>query len=223
MLIGDRGVGRYSLSKRYIYGLPYYGNDWEVLSQSNDDWREFSLTSSPILPNGQSLRPTGFLATLRRALKNKPETIELIFWFTKMKESEFQASPLSASTTDEFARTDVVAICYDCSRQETLHNTIYKWHPIVLHHGPNIPVFLVGCRSDLKPIDPNDTSIQFVTTEEAKKAAHQIGAVDALECSSDNGESIDKVGDLLVWYACYSHFGVNGGPLTPWERLKSFL
>ncbi|PVF97162.1 P-loop containing nucleoside triphosphate hydrolase protein, partial [Serendipita vermifera] len=139
-------------------------------------------------------------------------TIELGFWFKKVSQSEIQEPPPSEHTWHTYAGSDVIAICYDCSRPETLHNAIYKWHPMILHHGPNVPVVLVGCRSDLKSKDPKQSSMSFVTTEEAKKAARQIGAVDALEFSSNDGKSTKKIGDRLVWYAYYSHFGFTESP-----------
>jgi hypothetical protein len=71
------------------------------------------------------------------------------------------------------------------------------------------PLFLLGCKSDLKVIDPNQASIPFVTTEEAKKAARQIGAIDALECSAMDSDSIKRIGDLLAWHGYYSHFRKN--------------
>jgi hypothetical protein len=82
----------------------------------------------------------------------------------------------------------------------------------MLYYGltREVPLILLGCKSDLKIEDPNRASIPFVTTEEAQKAARQIGAVDALECSSMDSDSIRRIGDFLGWHGYYSHFVKSG-------------
>ncbi|CAG8716035.1 7140_t:CDS:2, partial [Acaulospora colombiana] len=70
------------------------------------------------------------------------------------------------------------------------------WYPLVLHHAPHVPIFLLGCKSDMKA-ELYRKSPTFVTTEEAKKAALQIGAIDALECTAMRG-----VGKQSVYQRC---------------------
>ncbi|PVF97165.1 P-loop containing nucleoside triphosphate hydrolase protein [Serendipita vermifera] len=224
MLIGDPDVGKHYVPGRYIYNQPPLGPNVKGRHNRYYAKRMFPLSSAPLLTNGQPIcfYPT-LSETVTRTRKGESKTIEIGFSFYISSFSESWTSPLSEDEAQVLTRSDVVIICYDCSRPETFHRAIYRWHPMVLHHNARVPIFLLGCKSDLKPKGPNETSIPFVTTEEAKKAALQIGAIDALECSAKDGESIKKVCDLLIWYSYYSHFGVKGGTLGQWERLQSFL
>ncbi|PVF97161.1 hypothetical protein CPB86DRAFT_786151 [Serendipita vermifera] len=75
----------------------------------------------------------------------------------------------------------------------------------------------------MKTWDPKLAPRPFVTTEEAKRAARQIGAIDALECSAWESDTVKKVGDLLAWYGHYHHFPDNGPSSTLWSRLQALL
>ncbi|PVF97166.1 P-loop containing nucleoside triphosphate hydrolase protein [Serendipita vermifera] len=215
MLIGDDGVGKHSLAHSYMDEKVYSGAKWIELSQQIFIRTNLPLNSSPI--HRSQRKPL-----MTRANKHEREMIEMEFSLYQARAWEFWSPPPALGVISILVKSDVVVICYDCSRPETLHNAIYKWHPIVLHHGTNAPIVLVGCKSDLKPKDPNCTLVPFVTTEEAKKAARQIGAIDALECSeSDGRESFKKIGDLLAWYAYYSHFWDAETPSTR-RHLQAF-
>ncbi|PVF97164.1 P-loop containing nucleoside triphosphate hydrolase protein [Serendipita vermifera] len=226
MLIGDQGVGKQSLLKRYICnrspsGPKFRGSNPYVLAT-----KVFPLSSAPVLANGQRIRPSQNLSEIVTKLwekENAPETIEIGYSFYKVDILDLSVPITTRITVGTLISSSVIVICYDCSRPETLYNAIHKWHPKILHHRPNAPIFLLGCKSDLKPKSPNQSLTPYVTTEDAKKAACQIGAIDALEFSAYDEESTRKVGYLLVWYSYHSHFGVLGGTLTLWERLRALL
>ncbi|PVF97168.1 P-loop containing nucleoside triphosphate hydrolase protein [Serendipita vermifera] len=215
LLVGDVGVGKDSFATRYIYDRTPF--ECPELGQRKSTWKSLPLSSSPLL-NGQPGQYHRELWPAFRTLasKNDPETIEMWFSFFSLLSWDIHPSRISRA----FEGSDVIALCYDSSRPETLHNAIYKWHPMVLQHGPSVPIFLLGCKSDLKLDGSGQSAAQFVTMEDAKKAARQIGAIDAFECSANDYESAEKVGDLLVWYAYYSHFW---NPEASYSRLQALL
>ncbi|PVG01887.1 P-loop containing nucleoside triphosphate hydrolase protein [Serendipita vermifera] len=184
MLIGDPGVGKRSIHRRYIDNQPPSPNPRGL--QYTFKKSCFPLGSSPILPNGWNKSSQKLVETNIRfyMISNLPKFRPLIY-----------------NMVLEFKRSAVVAICYDCSKPETLYNAIYKWYPIVLHYAPAIPIFLLGCKSDQKA----GLYQVPVTTEEAKKAARQIEAIDVLECSAEEGDSVYSVCDTVAWYGYYSH------------------
>ncbi|PVG01885.1 P-loop containing nucleoside triphosphate hydrolase protein [Serendipita vermifera] len=188
MLIGDPGVGKRSVRRRYF-------ND-ELPSRpfghlpTTSKKGQFSLDSSPILPNGQ-LKHHAKLRTMIHRIstgwRSSQQLVDMNIYFYILSYLPI-TEPLDRDMARRFMQTEVVAICYDCSKPETLYNAIYKWYPIVLHHIPAVPIFLLGCKSDqMRGLEQAEG--QFITTE-AEKAARQIGAIDAFECSAEEGYSV---------------------------------
>ena len=93
----------------------------------------------------------------------------------------------------------VIAFCVDS--KDSLQNIVEKWYPEVKHFCNNVPIVLVGNKSDLrkaetdrdgKPLDKTN----FNTVEEISKIASQIGAYGSLECSALLNQDVDKVFDV---------------------------
>ena len=59
--------------------------------------------------------------------------------------------------------------------------------------GPQIPVILVGCKSDLRPPEGSPNSTQFVSRAQAEQVAQAIGARAYKECSALKIEGVDDV------------------------------
>ncbi|PVG01884.1 hypothetical protein CPB86DRAFT_62357 [Serendipita vermifera] len=146
MLIGDPGVGKRSIRRRYFDGESPSEPRKAQLQTAAIRW--FPLYKSPKLPN-ERLQHRAQLQIMKDNIHigqkpNPPEAIEMDLYFHMI--STFPDNERNQMIF--FADTGVVAICYDCSRRETLHNAIYKWHPIVLHLAAAVPIFLLGCKSD---------------------------------------------------------------------------
>ncbi|KAK3750819.1 hypothetical protein QZH41_008188 [Actinostola sp. cb2023] len=94
--------------------------------------------------------PEEYEATVFNSLSSEVEiegeAIELSFWDTSGKsQAEFDhVRPLS------YKDTDVVVICFDISRPETLENVNSKWAKEVKELCHDKPLLLVGCKSDLR-------------------------------------------------------------------------
>jgi GTPase SAR1 family protein len=68
-------------------------------------------------------------------------------------------------------------------------NVKTKWAPEVSHHCPNVPIILVGTKSDMRDDDAIISSLSSkglapITTAEGKELAKSIKAVAHLECSA---------------------------------------
>ena len=95
----------------------------------------------------------------------------------------------------------IIAYCIDS--KDSLQNVVEKWHPEIIHFCKNVPIVLVGNKSDLRTVEKDregkmlDKST-FNTTDEILKISTQIGAYGSLECSAMLNLEVDKVFDVAV-------------------------
>lgn len=140
-----------------------------------------------------------YVAEIR--LDGKP--VQLALWDTAGQEEYEQLRPLS------YAKSHVILIAFAIDTPDTLENVITKWiDEVRLHCGNNVPVILVGCKSDLRPPSANVDSPSgsntngegggFVTTEQGKRVAQQIGARVYKECSALKVEGVDDVFEVAT-------------------------
>ncbi|PVG00846.1 P-loop containing nucleoside triphosphate hydrolase protein [Serendipita vermifera] len=223
MVVGDMRVGKRSFLRRYIYDespeAPVHL--WRLVNYHR---LKLPLDSSPILPNGQPKRQQDnkkATSTTNHG-EREPKMVSMRIYYYRLS-SLLSGFPIPLYVRRNFANAKVIALCYDCSRPESLHKAIYRWHPIILHCAPNIPIFLIGCKSDRKDaLDQAQRSC--VTTEEAKRAARQIGAIDVFECTAMEGDSVKTAGDTLAWYSYYSDGAKTESAVLSWRnRLRSLL
>src|ERR1700709_1157023 len=79
------------------------------------------------------------------------KTISLGLWDTAGQEDYDRLRPLS------YPQTDVFLICFSVVSPTSLENVAAKWAPEVQHHCPNVPIFLIGTKADLRD-DPESIS-----------------------------------------------------------------
>lgn len=99
-----------------------------------------------------------------------------------------------------YNQVNVIIICFSIDSPTSCENVKRKWHPEVKHHCPDVPVLLVGTKSDLrddqevleKLREQNQTA---VTQQQGATMAKQIKAVKYLECASINQDGLDEVFD----------------------------
>ncbi|KAF9578067.1 hypothetical protein BGW38_006349, partial [Lunasporangiospora selenospora] len=76
-------------------------------------------------------------------IDNKP--VELFLWDTAGQEDYDRLRPLA------YPDTDVILICFAIDNRDSFENVLDKWHPEVRTNlGPKVPVFLIGCKKDLR-------------------------------------------------------------------------
>ncbi|XP_078135784.1 uncharacterized protein LOC144536490 [Sander vitreus] len=102
-----------------------------------------------------------------------------------------------------YNQANVIIICFSIASPTSYENVKSKWHPEVKHHCPNVPILLVGTKSDLhddqeileKLRQQNQTT---VTKQQGTAMAKQIKAVKYLECASINQHGLNEVFDEAV-------------------------
>jgi len=123
--------------------------------------------------------------------------INLGLWDTAGQEDYDRLRPLS------YPQTDVFLVCFSVISGSSFENVKTKWVPEIQHHAPNVPILLVGTKSDLRKDDNtikqlNSRQQQMVTIEFAQKMAKEIGAVNFLECSALTQEGLKQVFDEAI-------------------------
>jgi len=123
--------------------------------------------------------------------------INLGLWDTAGQEDYDRLRPLS------YPQTDVFLVCFSVISNSSFENVKTKWVPEIQHHAPNVPILLVGTKSDLRKDDNtikqlNSRQQAMVTIEAAQRMAKEIGAVNFLECSALTQEGLKQVFDDAI-------------------------
>jgi len=84
-------------------------------------------------------------------------------------------------------------VCFALDDSSSLKSVIEKWKPEINHHNdPSTPLFLIGCKKDIRD-GWVDLSRTHVTTEIGSQTAQTIKAHMYLECSAQTGEGVREV------------------------------
>jgi len=123
--------------------------------------------------------------------------INLGLWDTAGQEDYDRLRPLS------YPQTDVFLVCFSVISSSSYENVKTKWVPEIQHHAPNVPILLVGTKSDLRKDENtikqlNSRQQTMVTVEAGQKMAKEIGAVNFLECSALTQEGLKQVFDEAI-------------------------
>jgi len=123
--------------------------------------------------------------------------INLGLWDTAGQEDYDRLRPLS------YPQTDVFLVCFSVISSSSFENVKTKWVPEIQHHAPNVPIVLVGTKSDLRKDDNtikqlNSRQQSMVTIEDGQRMAKEIGAVNFLECSALTQEGLKQVFDDAI-------------------------
>uniref|UniRef100_UPI0037E7EDDA rho-related GTP-binding protein RhoG-like n=1 Tax=Semicossyphus pulcher TaxID=241346 RepID=UPI0037E7EDDA len=102
-----------------------------------------------------------------------------------------------------YHQVNVILICFSIASPASYDNVKRKWHPEIKHHCPNVPILLVGTKSDLRDDQEVLENLReqnqiTVTQQQGTELAKQIKAVKYVECASINQDGLDKVFDEAV-------------------------
>lgn len=125
----------------------------------------------------------------------KPVNVGL--WDTAGQEDYDRLRPLS------YPQTDVFLICFSIISPYSFDNVKSKWWPEIQHHAPNVPIILVGTKSDLRS-DPNmlqqlqAKGLAVISKDQAEGRAREINAKTYMECSALTQEGLKAVFDSAI-------------------------
>lgn len=102
-----------------------------------------------------------------------------------------------------YAHVNVFIACFSIASPASFENVKQKWIPEIKRHYPDVPILLLGTKSDLrgdqdvleKLKEQNQTP---VTEQQGTTMAEQIKAVKYVECASINQEGLNEVFDEAV-------------------------
>jgi Ras-related C3 botulinum toxin substrate 1 len=122
--------------------------------------------------------------------KNSELKVALGLWDTGGRVDYARLRPLS------YPQTDVFLLCFDTANRQSIDSIPTMWIPEVTHHCPDVPLLLVGMKTDLRAHrlaeDPLDARV--VSSSEGKRLAAEIGACGYRECSAlDSLSSVEEV------------------------------
>jgi len=125
------------------------------------------------------------------------QTIELGLWDTAGQEEYDRLRPLS------YANANVFLICFSVVNPVSFENVTAKWHPEVNHFSPDVPVILVGTKSDLRTDEGTiqklkEQGANSITKEQGDELAKRLHALQFIECSAFTGDNLKTVFDEAV-------------------------
>ncbi|XP_078384700.1 ras-like GTP-binding protein RHO isoform X2 [Oculina patagonica] len=118
--------------------------------------------------------------------------VELVLWDTAGQECYDTLRPFS------YPETDVILMCFSVDSPDSLQNISERWNPEVRQFCPDIPIILVGNKTDLR----NDENIKKelskikqepVRSEEGSLVYETINAYAYMECSAKTREGVRDV------------------------------
>ncbi|CAI5453697.1 unnamed protein product [Caenorhabditis angaria] len=95
-----------------------------------------------------------------------------------------------------YPHTNVFIICFSLIDRKSLESCRSTWMPEIRKYaGENVPVLLVGTKSDLMEDYSSNPKHEIVTEDQARKMANEIGCIKYLGCSSLTHKGLKQVFD----------------------------
>lgn len=118
--------------------------------------------------------------------------ITLNLYDTAGQEDYDRLRPLS------YQEANLVLVCFDVTSPTSFENVLIKWFPEVRHFCRDVPVILIGCKTDLRKDKEcmrklkalNQAPITYMQGEET---GQQMNAEVYLECSAKYQENVDDI------------------------------
>lgn len=158
----------------------------------------------------QTYTPTGFYTYNSQYSLSDTYNIQMSIWDTSGDESYDRVRPLS------YKDADLVIICFAIDQAESMEDVLTRWYPEVKVQCPNVPIMLVGCKSDrrqeIKALPPDKAKPTCVTYDQGLKIAKQINALVYTETSAKLSQR--SVNDVMEVAALSSAGSKNGHSFT---------
>jgi len=234
-MIGDGAVGCTALwlaySKHYFYTkyIPTVFDYYEKKLELAGELYDLVVYDTAGQEDYDRLRPIGYLLngnywtgqqnkyTLQRLVEGydqlrlirhlipKSDTTKEVTG-SKSLFSEFNEDHGRARHSRVLDMIDACIVVFSVGNPDSYANVKEKWIPEMNHYSGNVPIVLVGNKTDHRT-DPETLRIlskrkmQPVTTEMGEQLAQEINAVRYVECSCRTGMGIKNVFEETIWAA----------------------
>jgi len=120
------------------------------------------------------------------------EPVNLNLWDTAGQEDYARLRPLS------YPQTDVFLVCFSIISRNSFTNLEKQWIPEIRHYCPDVPIILVGTKSDLRDDQYSISTCKklnkpMIQEAEARDLQKRLGAKAYVECSALTHENINLV------------------------------
>ncbi|CAL8321666.1 unnamed protein product [Lota lota] len=129
-----------------------------------------------------------YVTTITHGGKN----IRLNLYDTAGQDDYDRLRPLS------YQEANLIMVCYDVTNPTSFENVLVKWHPELKHFCKDIPVILIGCKTDLRKDKERIRKLKAVdqtpiTYTQGEEVRQQMNAELYLECSAKHQENVEHV------------------------------
>ncbi|XP_077718715.1 rho-related GTP-binding protein RhoD isoform X1 [Canis aureus] len=139
----------------------------------------------------ESYTPTVFeRLTVNLEMKGKPLNLQI--WDTAGQVDYDRLRPLF------YPDASVLLLCFDVTSPPSFDNIFNRWYPEVNHFCKEVPIIVVGCKTDLRKDKSllkklRKNRLEPVTYHRGQEMARSVGAVAYLECSALLQENVHAV------------------------------
>ncbi|XP_036272536.1 rho-related GTP-binding protein RhoD [Pipistrellus kuhlii] len=139
----------------------------------------------------ESYTPTVF-ERFNMDMKTQGKPVKLQIWDTAGQVDYDRLRPLF------YPDASVVLLCFDVTSPNSFENVSTRWYPEVRHFCKEVPIVLVGCKTDLRKDRTLvnklwKDKLEPVTYHRGQEMARAVGAVAYLECSARLQENVHAV------------------------------
>merc|ERR1712137_1068227 len=120
--------------------------------------------------------------------------IKFSLWDTAGQEGYARIRTLS------YPKTDIFILCFSVVNHPSFINVKDRWYVEIKHHCPNVPMLIIGTKSDLRTDENTLENLKKenkapITEDEANAMVKDLGALKFLECSALTRQGLKNVFD----------------------------
>jgi len=120
--------------------------------------------------------------------------VKFSLWDTAGQEGYARIRTLS------YPKTDIFLLCFSVVNHPSFVNVKDRWYVEIKHHCPNVPMIIVGTKTDLRTDEATLESLRKegkspITEEEANAMVKELQALKFLECSALTRQGLKNVFD----------------------------